>query len=574
MLSLFRLCLVALLVSVSNTSVAADDSSQHSSEGQKERPQARPILVATSSASPDEAATPLTDALDPDAARNTLLEYEDLQERLARLAELEQQALQLAVDEPLKLGSIGSAILDLYSASQTGHYVLERFYAHVEAPDAATDHRLALEKIQAHMLATGTGTQDTPYTITTIYDAYAFARSQGSLPVGSIYQSTAQTPFGFQLVAQPDGAALRSTYFDLTDVLPEEQVPSDSAEQAAVNRATLLRSLATRRDTAAQAAIGRYLASVRKYDDAIDWLLAAARSDNVLANIALARIYLIQAEAASDEANKSSLRQLALENHMHAITLGSSESMFVLANLYLNDYYGEENRGAGVALLQQAAELEHVDSLLYLGHLHNAGAEVAKDHDLAANYYARAAALKNPQAILSYARFIAANPDKSTSVDIVDWLEDLSKQDYSESGEAMVALGNLHARGISTKRSTRKAIRWYKRAIRKYSEDPDIVNEVAWTLTVSDIDGLPRKKYAKRIMTEMMESNDAARARPEFLDTWAATYAAVGEFQMAATLQREAIEVATEQARQDVLPILEEHLEQFEAGESIIEKAP
>ena len=72
--------------------------------------------------------------------RTTFLELDDLAERMARLTELETQAMQLVEDEPLKLGSIGSAILDTYYGSLTGHYVLERFYQHVESPDAATPH--------------------------------------------------------------------------------------------------------------------------------------------------------------------------------------------------------------------------------------------------------------------------------------------------------------------------------------------------------------------------------------------------------------------------------------------------
>ena len=56
--------------------------------------------------------------------------------------------------------------------------------------------------------------------------------------------------------------------------------------------------------------------------------------------------------------------------------------------------------------------------------------------------------------------------------------------------------------------------------------DPNIVNEVAWTLTVSDRDSLRRERYAREIMDHLMEANEAARQRPEYLDTWAATYAA------------------------------------------------
>ena len=510
---------------------------------------------------------PISAALDPAAARASFLSAPDLDDRLARLNELEQQALQLAVDQPLKLGSIGSAILDIYPASQTGHYTLAKFYEHVASEDARADHAAALEKIQAAMFASGDGSKTAPYVVTTIYDAHTHAETEASSPVGSIYQSDAELAFGYLLIARPQQGPLTRAFYNLSDVL----VGSGSAADAQANRGQVLRSLATRMDTAAQAAIGRYLASIQKYEDAINWLQASARSGNLLANVSLARLYLVQAEAAPDEETKAQLRDLALENHMHAIALGSSESMFVLANLYLNDYYGEENRSAGIALLKQAADLDHVESILYLGHLHNAGSEVPKDANLALGYYERAAMLDSEQGILSYARFVSATPDVATNEGVIEWLETLAER---ENTEAMVVLGNLHARGIGTKTSNRRAVRWYKRAINKSTNDPDIVNEVAWTLTVSDIEGLKRTRYAKRIMDDMMENDETARARPEYLDTWAATFAARGDFARAVELQESAIAAAKEQAREDVLPILEEHLELFRAGDTITERAP
>ena len=68
-----------------------------------------------------------------------------------RLLELERQALQLADDQPLKLGSIGSAILDLYSGSHRGHYAMSIFYDHLDSPDAKKLHKDMLDRIQGIM---------------------------------------------------------------------------------------------------------------------------------------------------------------------------------------------------------------------------------------------------------------------------------------------------------------------------------------------------------------------------------------------------------------------------------------
>ena len=93
----------------------------------------------------------------------------------------------------------------------------------------------------------------------------------------------------------------------------------------------------------------------------------------------------------------------------------------------------------------------------------------------------------------------------------------------------MLLLGNLHARGVGVRKSPRRAVSWYKDAVKVSPEDPNIVNEVAWTLTVSNVAALKRTRYALGIMDVLMGNNDEARNKPEYLDTWAAAHAANGD---------------------------------------------
>ena len=101
-----------------------------------------------------------------------------------------------------------------------------------------------------------------------------------------------------------------------------------------------------------------------------------------------------------------------------------------------------------------------------------------------------------------------------------------------------------------------------------------IVNEVAWTLAVSDQKGLHKPDYAQAIMDEMMRSNKQVQTHPEYLDTWAATYAANGNFPKAIELQKRALYFARTQERSDVIDILQTHLESFEAGANITDNTP
>ena len=92
--------------------------------------------------------------------RKDFLNQPDAATRYMRLAELEAQALALYSDEPLRLGSIGSAILEIYPASYTGHLVLEKFYRNLESTEAQLLHEAWLRHLDQSIAASGEGTID------------------------------------------------------------------------------------------------------------------------------------------------------------------------------------------------------------------------------------------------------------------------------------------------------------------------------------------------------------------------------------------------------------------------------
>ena len=152
---------------------------------------------------------------DPIELRSAFIASESYAERYSRLLELEQQALALIEDEPLKVASIGAAILDTYPASQTGHYAMARYYDHVDADEAKAVHEDRLAMVQDAMRESGDGNPDTPYDVMTIYDAQTYARSIDHAPVGSIYQTSEANPLAYLMVARPEKAKLRQVFFDL-----------------------------------------------------------------------------------------------------------------------------------------------------------------------------------------------------------------------------------------------------------------------------------------------------------------------------------------------------------------------
>ena len=97
---------------------------------------------------------------------------------------------------------------------------------------------------------------------------------------------------------------------------------------------------------------------------------------------------------------------------------------------------------------------------------------------------------------------------------------------------------------------------------------------MAWTLTVSHLEDLKRTAYARDIMDTLMNGNEAARARPEYLDTWAAAYAANGDFERAIELQEQALAAAEALEFEGVMDVLQTHLDAFRDGQTITETAP
>ena len=525
----------------------------------------------------------------------TYLTQTDFSEQLRQVTALETRVIALGSEEPLGLGAPSSALVEINPASLTGHHALARFYQRVDAQDAARRHEESFQLLKRHILASGDGSSERPYRLLSKADAELLVRSQGRSVVGGIYQSNESAALQLLLLSRANTTSpVNSDYFDLSQLLPA--MSGEDVDPASTgNPWDTLRILADSEDSAARAAIGAYLAKQRRYESAIGWLQLASRGDNLLAHTLLARIFwyqsgLTNSESASVQADTTlktteELTQLAVDHHIKAIGLGSTESMYTLGRLLLEDsnmpaidqgnspvFGAQTKRDHAVGLLEQAGSLGHAESLLYLASQYRRGALLPASDDQANRLFAQAANLRNPKAIISYARYIAASPERQPKTPLIPLLEELADEGNAE---AMVVLGNLYAKGISINRSPRRAVRWYKKAVTRvqasHHGNAAIVNEVAWTLTVSNQKGLLKPGYAQAIMDTMMRTNKQVQNHPEYLDTWAATYAANGNFVKAIELQKRALHYARIQDRTDVIDILQTLLESFEAGANITE---
>ena len=548
--------------------------------------------------------------------RKNFLENTDLIEKLPSVLAFERQALQLLNDQPLRLGAIGAAIIELRPGSLTGHYALKKFYQHVETPEGVATHGTKLNHLYAALLQSGDGSQERPYKITTKNDAAIFALLQNKKIVGEIYQTTQSHPLGLLTLARANPSTpLEDTVFDLSDLL--EPLSQLNANEEAGSPWPVLRLFTDEEDSAAQASIGTYLAKQQRYDSATGWLELSARNGNMLAHTLLARIYGYLAEATDKAQSGNAIDQpsdqykgqpsdlpedqrgdqsgeqpierpgatteeftlLSIKNHRQAIALGSVESMYTLGRLFIESTSNkpplQRNIPEGLEFMERAGSLGSARAYLFLAYQNASGKLLERNDEKANKYFAAAAQLKNPTAVINYARFLVSFNELEPHEQLVPLLTELANQDNAK---AMVALGNLNALGIGSKKSTRQAVSWYKKAVRvaqaSHHEAADVINEVAWTLASTQNKPLQRSRYAQKIMDALMEKNPQASTHPEYLDTWANTYAANGDFSKAVSLQKQAIASASAQNRSDILKILNDHLAQFMAGQAITEQTP
>ena len=548
-------------------------------------------LVAAATATPSATAT--SAAIHPAEIKRAFLATDDFDRRLRELTLLEHQALAL-MDRPLRLGAVGSAILDLHYASLVGHRALAAFYRHVEHPRQARLHEDWGAAIAADIAASADepGMQ-TPYRAFSATEVNAFLAMRGLKRIGAKYHETEAHPFLLWIQARPADGAARNLYFDLGALYgaleaavrrdPNTVLPVRGPEATCrtldlcdeFNSWAYIHLLAVRNDdSAAQTFVGWKVAGlddtglVGRQRDAALWLQRAARAGNALASLTLADMHLLEANSGADETRSIRLARAEAE-FKRGIDLGSDRAMVTLGGLYSAGVYGPDKRDRGEELIRQAADLDNSVALLALARHHAYGDADVEDAELAERYFLRAAE-QDEDARVQYARFLLFQGRRFNDR-AWGWLRDMAD---AKNADAMVLIGYLYAKGLHVDKRLRRAKSWLKNAVKAAPDNAQVVNEVAWTLTVSPLDGLRDERYALKIMDRVMRDEDnIARRVPAYLDTWAAAHAANGNFERAISVQEKAIELAT-RGNAEELGVLREHLEAFRAGKLISEDVP
>ena len=519
--------------------------------------------------------------------REAFLATPDFDERIRAVTLLEDQAETLIpAEQPLRLGPIGSAILEEYRASLTGHHVLAEFYRHVDLPEQAAVHDAWVDAIRAEVESSGTGTLEAPYAVLSRHEAKGFLRSRGLTSVGSTYRQSPEHSFMLWISANRANQPIENVFFELDALYsaisasarrkPSTVFPIGPPKTCAelgicetLNPLVFIQVLAAGDDPAALTFLGWQ--GLSRFNDAVHALRLASRFENAMANRILAELWLQAAFGGNnDEKEREDYLQGAERNLLVAIDAGFDDAMFELGRLYLSEAYGSEKTIRGLPLVTRSAELGNPEALVWLGWRHTLGDDLDRDHERAEEYFLRAAEREESRK-LEYARFLMhRDVDRGFNERAYRWVRQFARNDDPQ---AMVLIGDLYARGLHVGKSYRRAGSWFRNAVKTAPDDPYLVNEVAWRLAVTHLPKLRDERYALEIMERIMSESEEARRNPAYLDTWAAAYAANGDFERAIAVQEQAIEEARA-AEDDDLPILLEHLEAFRAGEEISEQVP
>lgn len=501
----------------------------------------------------------------------TFLASADRNERLSRRPALRGRALRNGTEGERSRLKAALERLELYYGDIDAHAQAFRAALSLDASESAAHHQSALRALEARIAASGDGTPEAPYAVLTAQDAFDWLRQRKITTVGALYQGDDEAGT-LQLlirVQEAQGEGLKNWLFDLTPTFTAgaqwaQAMGADSKPSA------YIATRAQQGDPAAQTAYALRLwrEGSGLGPETVSWLQSASEAGNLVARELLGTVYLALAARREGE-EQSRFLDAAVDQLLLAVAQGSAEAMVNLAKLYLSGHFGEENRSAGVALLRQAIARDNLDAEVLLARLEYNGQLVAKAEAQALERLHRAADAGHPEAQLFSVR------EKLSTEQALDdraqgWLTAAAESGLAD---AMLLLGSLHADGVHFPQDDELAKRWLS-AAGLSSGEAETINTAAWILAVAERPTLRAPALALRLMDALMTRDEAAAANPAYLDTWAAAAAATGDFERAVDIQRQAVTAAEALENPPYLPVLRQHLEQFEAGEPVFEAVP
>ena len=260
-------------------------------------------------------------------------------------------------------------------------------------------------------------------------------------------------------------------------------------------------------------------------------LTEAADEDHPFAMLSLAASYRAEHVTSAEP-------EMAKQWYEKAFAAGEPAAMLALGRMYVAGEFGEPELEQGFAYVKQAAEGGVAEAQALLGYMYLVGEGTALDEAKALEMYRLGAERGSLGGQLGYAHMlehgIATDADKSAAQ---SWYERAAR---GGNIEAQLRLANLLS--SSEAAEDQRAV-MYWRAQAADSGSAKAYNDYAWMLATSKIDALRNGTLA----LDQAQKAVAQEPRAEYLDTLAAAYAEVGNFERAVEVQLRALGALTEE---------------------------
>lgn len=255
--------------------------------------------------------------------------------------------------------------------------------------------------------------------------------------------------------------------------------------------------------------------------------LDAAKGD-ANTQLTLAKMYFSGNQVPKDVAN-------AIKWYRKAAEQNNTEAMFCLSEIYRNGFDIEKDEKQGIMWLQKAANQGHVLAQCDLGIAYRDGSSALAKNEIKSFEWLEKAACGGSD-LAKFALMVSVNawqqlPINEKTVDPADF-----KTQY--------VLGKKYWKGAQCPVDKKKAILWYTKSAQQGCYQA--MNELAWLYATSPEkeirNGTKALEYARKAMKK-------GRMLPETIDTFAAAYAANGQFDEAITAENRAIALFNVQDR-------------------------
>jgi TPR repeat protein len=241
----------------------------------------------------------------------------------------------------------------------------------------------------------------------------------------------------------------------------------------------------------------------------------------------------------------------------------------MLAGFYFNGLATERNPELAKRLMLRAAQLGNQDAALSAYGMMLYGPAETRDPSLALHYLTKAAKANDARATFMLAReYLRGASVKHDPATAVQWL-----QRSADAGNVLASLwlSELHFKGFGVTRDSSRGEKLLSEALVRASMQEK--NQFAWELSVNEDERLRDGTLAVRVLEPALAA--AAEKNTAHVDTLAAAYAEIRQFDRAVLTQQSAIERAKkDRSPQAMIAGMVERLRLYESGKPYREIAP